>query len=212
MKVLVVDDNMIVRMGLRRVLEQVRDVEEVEEAADGVEAIEVARSFEPDIVLLDVRMPRMGGLEALPTLAGHASVIMMTSADDAETIAAAMESGAKGYLIHARLGVEEVAGAIAACRGGGMVLGPGVGDKLSLQAASVSTKSEPRANLLAERLTEREAEVLEAAARGMSNQDIAAEQFLSARTVKNYINSAYVKLGVHSRAEAILLWKEAEGS
>lgn len=210
MKILVVDDNMIVRMGLRRVLEQVGDVEAVEEAGDGREAIEVARDFDPDVVLLDVRMPNMGGLEALPELASRASVIMMTSADDAETIAAAMERGAKGYLIHGRLGVEEVAGAIAACRGGGMVLGPGAAEKLTLKAPDVVGGSRP--NPLAERLTEREAEVLEAAARGMSNQDIAEEQFLSARTVKNYINSAYVKLGVHSRTEAILLWKEAEGS
>ncbi|SDN10170.1 response regulator transcription factor [Actinomyces ruminicola] len=210
MKVLVVDDNTIVRMGLRRVLEQVRDVEEVEEAADGVEAIEVARSFDPDIVLLDVRMPRMGGLEALPSLAGNASVIMMTSDDGAETIASAMKAGAKGYLIHGHLGVGEVAAAIAACSGGGTVLGPGVAEKLTLQVAAV--EAEPRPNPLAGRLTEREAEVLGAAARGMSNKDIAEEQFLSARTVKNYINSAYVKLGVHSRAEAILLWREAEGS
>ncbi|WP_103061653.1 response regulator transcription factor [Actinomyces qiguomingii] len=210
MKVLVVDDNTIVRMGLRRVLENIRDVQEVAEAADGVEAIEAARSFEPDVVLLDVRMPRMGGLEALPSLAVQASVIMMTSDDNAETIASAMQGGAKGYLVHGHLGADEVAAAIAACRGGGTVLGPGVAENVTLQAATPETERGP--NPLAAQLTEREAEVLEAAARGMSNKDIAEEQFLSARTVKNYMNSAYVKLGVHSRAEAILLWKEAEGS
>ena len=210
MKVLVVDDNAIVRMGLRRVLEHVAGVDEVVEASDGLEAIEKARSFGPDVALLDVRMPGMGGLEALPELAERASVIMMTSDDDAETIASAMKGGAKGYLIHGNLGVDEVAGAIAACSGGGTVLGPGVAEKLTLRMAT--SDDETRPNPLAERLTEREAQVLEAAARGMSNQDIAEDQFLSARTVKNYMNSAYVKLGVHSRAEAVLLWKEAEDS
>ena len=210
MKVLVVDDNTIVRLGLRRVLEHVAGVDEVAEASNGLEAIELTRRFSPDVVLLDVRMPGMGGLEALPEIAERSSVIMMTSADDAETIASAMKGGAKGYLIHGNLGVDEVAGAIAACSGGGTVLGPGVAEKLTLQAANAEAEQGP--NPLAARLTEREAEVLDAAARGMSNQDIAEEQFLSARTVKNYINSTYVKLGVHSRAEAILLWKEAEGT
>ena len=99
MRVLIVDDNAIVRMGLNRVLDRIEGVDVVAEAGDGVEAIEVAAAFAPDIVLLDVRMPRMDGLEALPRLASAAKVIMLTSADDAETITAAISAGACGYLV-----------------------------------------------------------------------------------------------------------------
>ena len=108
MKVLVVDDNAIVRLGLLRVLEQVPDVTEVRQACDGVEAIEVARSFSPEIVLLDVRMPRMNGLDALPSLVEDSRVIMLTSADDAESVSTALARGASGYLVHGSLGVEDV--------------------------------------------------------------------------------------------------------
>ncbi|MCL3777072.1 MULTISPECIES: response regulator transcription factor [unclassified Actinomyces] len=206
MKVLVVDDNAIVRLGLARVLEQIEAVEAVAEAADGQEAIDRARSFRPDVVLLDVRMPRMGGLEALPVLAETAQVVMLTSADDAETITEAMSLGARGYLVHGSLGVEQVAAAITTCAQGGLVLGPEASALLAVGA----TPARARRNPLADLLTKREAEVIEAAARGLSNAEIAEEQFLSPRTVKNYLNSAYPKLHVHNRAEAVVAWRAAE--
>lgn len=206
MKVLVVDDNAIVRLGLTRVLDQIEAVDAVAEAADGQEAIERARGFLPDVVLLDVRMPRMGGLEALPVLAQSAKVVMLTSADDAETVTAAMASGASGYLVHGGLGLEQVAAAITTCAQGGLVLGPEASAVLAVGGA----RPPARRNPLTELLTTREAEVLEAAARGLSNAQIAEEQFLSPRTVKNYLNSAYPKLNVHNRAEAIVAWYEAE--
>lgn len=205
MRVLIVDDNAIVRMGLNRVLDRIEGVDVVAEAGDGVEAIEVAAAFAPDIVLLDVRMPRMGGLEALPRLASAAKVIMLTSADDAETITAAISAGACGYLVHGNLGVDQVATAITTCYQGGLVLGPEARAQVSVGAA----RPVERPNPLRDLLTPREAEVLEAAARGLSNREIAEEQFLSPRTVKNYLNSAYPKLQVHNRAEAIVAWHDA---
>ncbi|OLL13409.1 DNA-binding response regulator [Actinomyces oris] len=208
MKVLIVDDNAIVRLGLGRILNRIPDVEAVAEAADGSEAIEIARTFVPDIILLDVRMPRMNGLEALPYLTETAAVIMLTSDEDAATVSKAMDCGARGYLVHGSLGAEQVAGAIETCRQGGLVLGPEAAAHLTLQGA----ERERRGNPLLDQLTEREAEVLEAAARGKSNKEIAEEQFLAPRTVKNYLNAAYVKLGVHNRAEAIIAWREAEAS
>ena len=208
MKVLIVDDNAIVRLGLGRILNRIPDVEAVAEAADGSEAIEIARTFVPDIILLDVRMPRMNGLEALPYLTEAAAVIMLTSDEDAATVSKAMDCGARGYLVHGSLGAEQVAGAIETCRQGGLVLGPEAAAHLILQGA----ERELRGNPLLDQLTEREAEVLEAAARGKSNKEIAEEQFLAPRTVKNYLNAAYVKLGVHNRAEAIIAWREAEAS
>ena len=206
MKVLVVDDNAIVRLGLVRVLDQIEAVDAVAEAADGQEAIELARGFAPDVVLLDVRMPRMGGLEALPVLAQGAKVVMLTSADDAETVTAAVASGASGYLVHGNLGLEQVAAAITTCAQGGIVLGPEASAVLAVGGA----RRRERRNPLTELLTTREAEVLEAASRGLSNAEIAEEQFLSPRTVKNYLNSAYPKLNVHNRAEAVVAWHAAE--
>lgn len=208
MKVLVTDDNAIVRMGLKGLLAAVPVVEEVYEAANGKESLDVAARERPDVVLLDVRMPVMGGLEALPVLAQSAKVIMLTNADDADTIRSAMEKGASGYLVHGSLGLEEVAGAIAMCQQGGLVLGPQAAATLALQSREV----EVRPNPLSKILSEREAVVLEAASSGMSNEEIAAEHFLSTRTVKNYLNSAYPKLGVHNRAEAVIAWREAQGS
>lgn len=205
MKVLVVDDNAIVRLGLLRVLEQVPDVTEVRQACDGVEAIEVARSFSPEIVLLDVRMPRMNGLDALPSLVEDSRVIMLTSADDAESVSTALARGASGYLVHGSLGVEDVSGAIATCSQGGMVLSAAAATQIRVAGAPTQDEPHPLAGVV----SEREALVLEAASQGMSNEEIAREHFLSPRTVKNYLNAAYTKLGVHNRVEAVIAWREA---
>ena len=200
MHVLVVDDNPIVRIGLVTLLRRIEQVEGVEEAGDGIEAITSARQKTPDVVLLDVDMPKMNGLEALPELASNSAVLMLTNSKDSALIVRALEQGAKGYLVHGCIGVEELAGALATAWLGGMVLGP--------EAAEVVVNGPERevVNPLRSKVTEREAEVLEAAARGMTNEEIAREQFLSARTVKNYLNAAYPKLGVHNRAEAVLAW------
>lgn len=208
MKVLVTDDNAIVRMGLSKLLHEIAEVDEVLEASNGEEAIEIARNSSLDIVLLDVRMPRMGGLEALPVLVEYAKVIMLTSSDDPDTISSAMELGATGYLVHGTIGADQVCGAIATCVKGGLVLGPEAVSHVSLRM----TGKAPERNPLESVLTERESQVLEAAAQGASNKEIAAKQFLSPRTVKNYLNSAYVKLGVHTRSEAIIAWREANAS
>lgn len=205
MQILVVDDNPVVRAGLVTLLRRMEQVEGVEEAGDGVDAITSARRKAPDVVLLDVDMPRMGGLEALPELASVATVLMLTNSGSSETVRQALDLGARGYLVHGGIGVKELAGALATAPMGGMVLGP--------EAAEVVLNgSEPAApNPVRTKVTEREAEVLDAAALGMTNEEIARKQFLSARTVKNYLNAAYPKLGVHNRAEAVLAWINGGG-
>ena len=208
MKVLVVDDNAIIRLGLSQVLNRLEEVSTIAEAEDGAEALRVAAEFRPDVVLLDVRMPVMDGLTALSQLADSAAVIMLTNDAEAGTIGRALALGARGYLVHGSLGMEQIRGALATCRAGGLVLGPeaagllGDGMKPPMEEAS-------QVNPLTEVLSAREIEVLEAASQGMSNAEIAAAQFLSPRTVKNYLNAAYVKLGVHNRAEAVIAWREA---
>ena len=200
MHVLVVDDNPIVRVGLVTLLRRIEQVDSVGEAGDGVEAIEEARKNTPDVVLLDVDMPRMSGLDALPELSSNSAVLMLTNSSESTMILRALELGAKGYLVHGGIGIKELAGALVTALMGGMVLGPEAAEVV------VNGPEQETVNPLRSKVTEREAEVLDAAARGMTNEEIAREQFLSARTVKNYLNAAYPKLGVHNRAEAVLVW------
>ena len=200
MHVLVVDDNPIVRIGLVTLLRRIDQVESVEEACDGIDAISLARQNTPDVVLLDIDMPKMNGLEALPELAANSAVLMLTNSSESTMIARALDRGAKGYLVHGVIGIRELAGALATALMGGMVLGPEAAEVV------VNGPEQETINPLRAKVTEREAEVLDAAARGMTNEEIAREQFLSARTVKNYLNAAYPKLGVHNRAEAVLVW------
>lgn len=202
MKVMVVDDNAIVRIGLRSVLDRIDAVDEVIEAEDAFSALEAHHTRCPNIILLDVSMPPgRSGLDILPELSSDASVIMLTSNRDPSTIRQALDTGARGYLVHGQLGINEVAGAIETCRNGGLVLGKEAADVvLNPSAHNVSS------NPLRARVSEREAEILDLAATGMSNQRIAQHLFLSERTVKNYLNSSYPKLHVHSRAEAVAVW------
>ena len=202
MKVMVVDDNAIVRIGLRSVLNRIDAVDEVIEAEDAFSALEANHVHSPDIILLDVSMPPgRSGLEILPELSTDASVIMLTSNRDPGTIRQALDIGARGYLVHGQLGINEVAGAIETCRNGGLVLGREAADVMLNPSAHDVSNSPLRAQV-----SEREAEILDLAATGMSNHRIAQHLFLSERTVKNYLNSSYPKLHVHSRAEAIAIW------
>lgn len=202
MKVMVVDDNAIVRIGLRSVLNRIDAVDEVIEAEDAFSALEANHVHSPDIILLDVSMPPgRSGLEILPELSTDASVIMLASNRDPGTIRQALDTGARGYLVHGQLGINEVAGAIETCRNGGLVLGREAADVMLNPSAHDVSNSPLRAQV-----SEREAEILDLAATGMSNHRIAQHLFLSERTVKNYLNSSYPKLHVHSRAEAIAIW------
>lgn len=201
MKVMVVDDNAIVRLGLQSVLQRIEAVHEVIAADSALSALEAHHAHSPDIILLDISMPPgRSGLEILPELARDASVIMLTSNRDPSSIREALDAGARGYLVHGQLGINEVAGAIETCRSGGLVLGREAADVM----LNPSTQGAP--NPLRDQVSEREAEILDLAATGMSNTRIAQQLFLSERTVKNYLNSAYPKIRVHSRAEAIAVW------
>ena len=200
-KVLVVDDNAIVRAGLQAVLGRVDTVTEVLEAENAFTALEMTSAHSPDIILLDVSMPPgRSGLDILPELVGSASVIMLTSMKDPALIRRALDAGARGYLVHGQLGVNEVAGAIETCRHGGLVLGREAADVM------LHPSDDNRPNPLRERLTDREAEILDLAADGLSNAEIAGRLFLSERTVKNYLNAAYPKIHVHNRSEAVSAW------
>ena len=202
MRVLVADDNAIVRLGIQAVLEQVADVSETLLTTDGVQALQTARIERPDVVLLDVCMPGRGGLDVLGEIAEIAPVLMLTHSDEPETIRAALEGGARGYLVHGTLSITEIAGALRTCVNGGVVLGPQAAEAVFSRAHGVRP-ADSRARAL---LTPREQQVMDAVATGVSNAEIAAQEFLAAKTVKNHVNNIYAKLGVTTRAQAVALW------
>ena len=204
MKVLVVADNPIVRAGLSAVLGRMADVSEIFEAEDAFTALEMAALHSPEVILLDVLMPPgRSGVDILPELPQSSSVIMLTSTQDSSTIRLALERGARGYLVHGQLGTNEISGAIETCRNGGLVLGQEAADVFFCDP-----QNEEYNPLLSE-LSDREAEILSLAAQGLTNQEIASQLFLSERTVKNYLNATYPKIGVHDRSEAVAAWHRA---
>ncbi|MCL2849883.1 MAG: response regulator transcription factor [Micrococcales bacterium] len=202
MKVLVADDNAVIRMGLRAALEPQPDVEAVVEAADGAQALE--RSAGMDVVLLDVRMPVRDGLDVLPELAASATVIMLTHTDTVEVAAQAMRSGASGYIIHGSLDPAGIAAAIRTCLSGGTVMA-------GLDPWPVSTTA--RTVQVPDRgLSQREAEIMDLISQGLTNSELARSLFLSEKTVKNHINRIFAKLGVANRAQAMAAWLGTSGS
>ena len=199
MRILAVDDNPIIRMGLRALLDGTEGVTSVIDTGDPHEAIARVRDGEVDVVLLDVRMPAMSGLELLPQLSG-ATVVMLTHTDDQATVSEAMAAGAAGYLVHGALGPKAMVAAIALCRDGSQVV--------SGVAAGVAapTAAAPAVRGL---LSRREVEVMDLVAGGLSNGEVAAQLFISEKTVKNHVNSLFAKLGVTTRSQAIVRWLQS---
>jgi DNA-binding NarL/FixJ family response regulator len=205
-RVLVVDDHALFRRGLQMVLEQEPDVEVVGEASDGSEAVTVASDTLPDVVLMDVRMPRRGGIDACTAIKDavpSAKIIMLTISDEEADLYEAVRAGAMGYLLK-EISIEEVASAIRAVHGGQSLISPSMASKLLTEFAAMSRRSEERQQVPTPRLTDREMEVLKLVARGLNNRDIAKELFISENTVKNHIRNILEKLQLHSRMEAVV--------
>ena len=214
-RVLVADDQAIVRDGLTTLLSLLPDVEVVATAADGAEAVEEAVRTRPDVVLMDLRMPRADGVEVTTRLRAGlpaAAVLVLTTYADDESILAALRAGARGYLTK-DAGRAELAAAVRAAAAGQTVLAAEVGARVVDVATGVS--SSPRDARVAEDaavlrgrfpvLTAREAEVLALIGAGRTNPAIADELFVSVVTVKSHVNAIFAKLHLTSRAEAIVL-------
>jgi DNA-binding NarL/FixJ family response regulator len=205
-KVLVVDDHVLLRRGLEMVLGQEPDIVLVGEAADGAEAVEQAADLLPDIVLLDVRMPRRGGIEAcaaIKEVAPTTRIIMLTISDDEADLYDAVKAGASGYLLK-EISIDEVSAAIRAVAGGHSLINPSMASKLLTEFASMAKRSDDSQQIPAPKLTERELDVLKLVARGMNNREIGARLFISENTVKNHIRNILEKLQLHSRMEAVM--------
>jgi len=206
LKVLVVDDHALFRRGLQMVLRQEDDIEVVGEAADGNEAMEKAQETMPDVILMDVRMPRRSGIEAtqhIKDLMPHVKILMLTISDEEADLYEAIKAGASGYLLK-EISIDDVAEAIRSVYAGQSRLSPSMAAKLLSEFAAMSKRAAEARQLPAPRLTDREMEVLRLVAQGMNNRDIAKDLFISENTVKNHIRNILEKLHLHSRMEAVV--------
>jgi DNA-binding NarL/FixJ family response regulator len=208
-RALIVDDHALFRRGLEMVLDSERDIELVGEASDGEEAVERAGESLPDVVLMDIRMPRSSGIEAcraLKAVAPSAKIIMLTISDEEADLFEAIRAGASGYLLK-DIPLDEVAESVRAVHGGQSLISPSLAGKLLTEFAALARREaeEPPQQVPAPRLTEREIEVLRLVARGMNNRDIAKELFISENTVKNHVRNILEKLQIHSRMEAVMV-------
>lgn len=201
----IVDDHVLYRRGLDLVLSQEDDIEVVAEAGCGHTAVAVVAEHRPDVVVMDVRMPRMNGIEACELIkAGHpqTQVIMLTTSDDEQDLFDAVRAGANGYLLK-DVPPEEVVAGIRTLRSGGSLMSPTMAASLMRQFASMARADESTAGGCG-RLTDREREVLVHVARGMGNREIARQLYISENTVKNHVRSILEKLQLHSRVEAAM--------
>ncbi|GAA4905682.1 LuxR family two component transcriptional regulator [Stackebrandtia albiflava] len=196
-RVLIADDQQMVRTGFRMILDAQPDIEVVAEAADGVEAVELARRHRPDVCLLDIRMPRQDGLQAAMLLAGPGvaeplRVVMVTTFDMDEYVYAALRAGASGFLLK-DAGPALLIEAVRAAAEGEALVSPAITVRLLRRLAAPARPQTPNP------LSERELDVVELVARGRTNSEIAADLFLSVSTVKTHLESVRAKLGVRNR-------------
>jgi len=208
-RTMIVDDHALFRRGLQMVLDEEEDIELVGQASDGSEAVEKAGESLPDVVLMDIRMPRSSGIEAcraMKEVAPSAKIVMLTISDEEGDLFEAIRAGASGYLLK-DLPLDEVAETVRAVHGGQSLINPSMAGKLLTEFAVLAKRdAEERAQQVpAPRLTEREMQVLKLVARGMNNRDIAKELFISENTVKNHVRNILEKLQIHSRMEAVMV-------
>ena len=210
-RVLIADDQALVRSGFRKLLEAESEIEVVAEAADGLEAIEKARLHRPDVILMDIRMPRLDGLKATARIleAGVSSprILMLTTYDLDEYIFEALKVGASGFLLKDSP-AEELVAAIYVVAAGEALLSPSVTRRL-IEAFVSAPRVEPEAERQLDDLTGREAEVLFQVARGLSNAEIAAELHLGEATVKSHIGNLLMKLHLRDRVQLVVLAYES---
>ncbi|MGO1629591.1 response regulator [Microbacterium sp.] len=201
LRVVVVDDQNLVRQGIRGLLELSDAVDVIGEASDGAEALDAIEALDPDVALLDLRMPGMGGIEVLEALRECGSdvpALVLTTFDDAELVLTAMRAGARGYLLK-DVTLDQLVDAIGTVANGGTVLQPALTDRLVRESAPAAD-----AQAIDVALTGREADVLRLVAGGFNNREIAEMLHLAEGTVKNHVSNAIAKLGARDRTQAVL--------
>jgi DNA-binding NarL/FixJ family response regulator len=201
-RVLIADDQMLVRQGIRTLLEMDREIAVVGEAADGSETVACVRAAPADVLLLDIRMPGMGGIEVLRTLAAGGILpptLILTTFDDSEVVLEGIRAGARGFLLK-DVSFQQLLAAIRAVAGGATVFQPAITERLLRAGSALSFDADaPR-----EELTAREAEVVRLMAGGYSNREIADALGTAEGTIKNHVSSILAKFGVRDRTRAVL--------
>lgn len=205
-RVLLADDQTLVRAGFRALLDAQDDMKVVGEAADGDDAVRQVTSLVPDVVLMDIRMPRCDGLQATRRIVSNpwlasVKIIILTTFDLDEYIFEALRAGASGFLVKDTEPIDLIRGIQVVARGDGL-LSPGVARRLIAEFATLTSKVEPAPNLDA--LTEREREVMALVGNGLSNDEIAERLIVSPATAKTHVSRAMVKLGARDRAQLVV--------
>ena len=203
-RILIADDHAMLREGMRNLLEKEKDFELVGEAADGEEAVSLAGKLKPDIIIMDIVMPKLNGIEAtrqIKQISPSTAILILTAYSDIRYIIGLLEAGACGYLLKNSPG-KDVVRAIRAVRSGESVLDSEVTRKLVQRLASLSKSPDERE--ASGQLTAREIEILKWAARGLSNKELSEKLFISLRTVKAHMTNIFNKLGCCSRTDAII--------
>lgn len=211
-RVLIVDDQMLMRQGLATLLELEPDLEVAGQAGDGIEAVALVRELKPHVVLMDVRMPRLNGVDATRLVRAQApetQVIILTTFDDDEYVFEGLRAGAMGYLLK-DVSSEDLTDAIRRVARGEALIQPSIARKVVSEFARLGApdKKNPAHAELLDPLSERELEILKLLAQGMSNREIAETLFITEGTTKNHISNIFSKLGVRDRTQAVLRAQE----
>ena len=205
-KIVIADDQELVRTGFRKILESEPDIDVVGEARDGFEAVEQALQRRPDVVLMDIRMPKLDGLEASRRLAGKARVLILTTFDLNEYVYEALRAGASGFLLKDAPADDLIRG-IRVVAGGDALLSPSITRRLIAEFARRPVPSDRPIGL--DDLTARELEVLKLVARGLSNAEIASDLYVGEATVKTHVGRVLQKLDLRDRVQAVVLAYES---
>jgi DNA-binding NarL/FixJ family response regulator len=211
LRVLIADDHPFFRDGLRVLLEATADTELIGEAKDGDEAVALASTLRPEVILMDLRMPGLGGIEATREILSenpHVGILVVTMIEDDASVFAAMRAGARGYLLKGA-DKDEMLLAILAVGRGEAIFGPGIARRLMEYFSRPAATPTQSSRVVFPELTDREREILDLIAAGRNNEEIAGKLFLSLKTVRNYVSNIFTKLQVMDRAQAIVRAREA---
>ncbi len=203
LRIIIADDHTIVRTGLKQLLESESDMDVVAEASTGDEAVKLAEQYEPDIVVMDIRMPGLSGIEACQRITenlDNTAVIMLTSYAEDDLLSAAIDAGASGYVLK-RIGNDELTNAVRRVGNGESILDPAMTESVFKK---VRQANKAQSASYFDSLTDQELSVLALLAQGLSNRQIAAKLFLGEGTVRNYVSNILSKINVNNRAEAAI--------
>jgi DNA-binding NarL/FixJ family response regulator len=206
--VVIADDHPMIRQGLRLTLDGLPGIEVVGEATTGQQAVDLGESLQPDVLIMDINMPELNGIDATRALARsspHVSVLILTMFDDDASVFQAMRAGARGYLLKGA-GEQEIERAVRDVACGEAIFGPAVAQRVLDYLTGTTPRQQPTAF---PELSERERDVLTLLAQGRSNPDIARQLYLSPKTVRNHVSNIFTKLQVADRAQAIIKARDA---